>query len=105
MGGWPSRFASSYSGPLLVNISRRDSVCHDGFHLVQATTLAITDVSQFLSPPIPAKPLPLEQPGGARHMAARLASLLPSVALAAVFTSPSEVMVYQEAHRHRLSIY
>ncbi|GAB6411015.1 hypothetical protein bcgnr5379_60590 [Bacillus cereus] len=89
---------------LLANISRRASVCHDGFHLVQATTLTITDVSQFLSPPIPAKPLPLEQPGGARNMAARLASLLPSVALVAVFTSPSEVMVYQGGHRRRLAV-
>jgi hypothetical protein len=42
--------------------------------------------------------------GGARHMAARLASLLPSVALVAVFTSPSEVMVYQDGHRRRLAV-
>jgi hypothetical protein len=73
---------------LLADISRRSSPCHDGFVLVRTNTKSITEVSQFLAPPIPATPLPLERTGGARRMAARLASLLDGVD-AAVVSAPN----------------
>jgi hypothetical protein len=82
-------------GEVLAQISRRNSICHDGFHLVRADTLVITDVSQFLSPPIPSKPLTVARPGGARHMAARLTSLLSSVPLTIVCTSTREATLYE----------
>lgn len=69
---------------LLGEISRRGSPCHDGFVLVRTATRSITEVSQFLAPPIPATPLRIERTVGARHMAARLASLLNGVDAAAV---------------------
>jgi hypothetical protein len=69
---------------LLAEISRRGSPCHDGFVLVRTDTRSITEVSQFLAPPIPETPLRIERIGGARHMAARLASLLNGVDAAAV---------------------
>jgi hypothetical protein len=89
---------------LLVTISRRGSVCHDGFHLVDANTLWITDVSQFLSPPIPAKPLVVGGTGGARHMAARLASLLSSVSVSVVWAGAPDVSIYERGAVHRMKV-
>lgn len=80
---------------LLAIISRSTSDCHDGFHLIDVETLSITDVSQFLSPPIPSMPLTVDRVTGARHMAARLASLLPGVQLTAVYTLRGEATLYE----------
>ena len=46
---------------LFTGISRRTSICHDGFHLVQVETGFVTHVSQFLSPPIPPANLKVER--------------------------------------------
>lgn len=89
---------------LFADIARRNSVCHDGFHLVQAKTRFVTDVSQFLSPPIRPLPLAIERVSGARHMAARLASFLPAVALAAICTSESEALLYERGQLRTIRI-
>lgn len=72
---------------LLRTLSDSASPMHDGFHLVDAQTLAITHVCQFFAPPIPNNlPISMPQhPVGARYMAALLGSLLPSVVITAVF--------------------
>jgi hypothetical protein len=84
---------------LLAAISRRSSICHDGFHLVDAGNLSITSVSQFLSPAIPHEKLAIPHARGARHMAAQLASLMDFVSLTAVCTSDSEVTLYIRGER------
>lgn len=89
---------------LISSISRRDSIFHDGFHLVDAKTLSITDVSQFLSPPIAPQLLSANQVRGARHMAARLASLLPAVSLVAVCTQVSQVTIYERGKERTLAL-
>ena len=89
---------------LFAQISRHTSICHDGFHLVQAETCFVTEVSQFLSPPIPHVPLKIERAGGARHMAARLTSLIPGVALTAVCTQDSEVSIYDRGEMRAIQI-
>jgi hypothetical protein len=89
---------------LFAQISRRTSICHDGFHLIQAETGFVTEVSQFLSPPIPHVPLKIERAGGARHMAARLTSLIPGVALTAVCTLESEVSLYDRGEVRTIQI-
>jgi hypothetical protein len=89
---------------LFTSIARRTSIYHDGFHLIDAKTLSITDVSQFLSPPIPEEPLVLERHGGARHMAARLGSLLSSVPLTAVWTAGDDATLYERGIERPLRI-
>lgn len=76
------------SAELLHQICRPVSPFHDGFHLVNADSLAITHVCQFLSPPVPdqSHPIANSQPIGARFMAAYLCSMLPSVAAAATLS-------------------
>lgn len=80
---------------LVANISRTGSRCHDGFLLVRTDTLAITDVSQFLSPPIPSTSVAHGFVGGARQMAARLTSLMESVPLTGVCTATFEATLYE----------
>ncbi len=89
---------------LLIRISRNTSDCHDGFHLIDAESLFITDVSQFLSPPIPSTSLTMERVTGARHMAARLASLLPGVQLSAVYTLGGEATLYERGEARTIQI-
>ena len=71
---------------LLRRLSDAQSPIHDGFHLIDATTMAITHVCHFFAPPIPSK-LPPSIPNyavGARFMAALLGSLLPSVVMTGI---------------------
>ena len=89
---------------LLSSVSHRSSIYHDGFHLVKAESCFVTDVSQFLSPTIPHVPLKIERAGGARHMAARLTSLIPAVALSAVCTLESEVSLYERGEMRTMQI-
>jgi hypothetical protein len=72
---------------LLSEISRKSSPCHDGFTLISTDARSITDVSQFLAPPIPSPPLDTDHEGGARHLAARLASLVVGIDATAVCSS------------------
>lgn len=76
----------SASVELLCRLSDIRSPLHDGFHLIDASEMAITHVCHFFAPPIP-RALPNSLPDyavGARFMAALLGSLLPSVLMTAV---------------------
>ena len=71
---------------LLRRLSDTQSPLHDGFHLVDANTMAITHVCHFFAPSIPGN-LPQSIPNyavGARFMAALLGSLLQSVVMTAI---------------------
>jgi hypothetical protein len=69
---------------------------HDGFHLVDASTMTLTHICQYVAPTIPAG-LPhwqLEHSVGARYMTALLASLMTCVALAATLSATGEMSVF-----------
>jgi len=81
---------------LLSTISRYDSCFHDGFHLVDGSTLRVTHVSQFFSPPIPPdlSDLGLTRGVGARYMAAYLGSLMTGVELTAILSGDEGGLVF-----------
>lgn len=89
---------------LVERISQRASIFHDGFHLVDARSCFVTDVSQFLSPPIASLPLSDGPSRGARHMAARLMSLVPAVSVTAVCTRQSEVTLYERGNERTMKL-
>lgn len=69
---------------------------HDGFHLVEVGSMALTHICQYIAPPIPVD-LPhwqLVHPVGARYMTALLASLMPCVELAAALSATGEMSVF-----------
>jgi hypothetical protein len=92
------------SARLLRKISRARSPFHDGFHLVDAHTLCITHVSQFVSPPLPDQTHTIahRQSIGARFMAAYLGSLLPTVAAAATLSKDSGGNIFINGTVHNL---
>jgi hypothetical protein len=97
------QYPLSDSVDFLSKIAKRASVYHDGFHLVHAEELAITDISQFLSPPIPGRHIEGDRIVGARQMAAKLTSLIPSVYLTAIYTAKNEVTVYKGGEEKTIS--
>ena len=84
----------------LLDISRRSSPWHDGFHLLDVRSGQLTHVAQFVSPPLDfARTTPAHRwPSGARHMAALLASTLPQVVSSVVVPTTGPIHVYQAGH-------
>ena len=82
---------------LLAEISTFISPWHDGFHLIDANSFALTHISQFLSPPVEC----LHQsnsrglPVGARHMAAMAGSRIASVSYTALLSNKCVPAVFQ----------
>ena len=82
---------------LLAEISTFTSPWHDGFHLIDASSFALTHISQFLSPPVEllrqsnSQGLPL----GARHMAAMAGSRIASVSYTALLSNKGVPAVFQ----------
>ena len=87
---------------LLSSISKHHSHFHDGFHLVEANTLSITDVSQFFSPPIPRAHRfhPPHVNVGARFMAALLGSCLREVRMTAILSSHGDGLIFEKGTSH-----
>src|SRR5690606_2947594 len=83
---------------LLAEISTLTSPWHDGFHLIDASSFALTHISQFLSPPVEflrqsnSQGLPL----GARHMAAMAGSRIASVSYTALLSNKGAPAVFQQ---------
>jgi hypothetical protein len=71
---------------LLTRLTDAASPLHDGFHLIDASTMELTHVCHFFAPPIPdtLPPSIPSYPVGARFMAALLGSLLSSVVMTSV---------------------
>lgn len=84
---------------LVASASRLSSTCHDGFYLVRLPELAITHISQFLAPSIPSASLDITTIGGARQMAARLASLADGVESTIVCSGSYETVLYKAGQR------
>jgi hypothetical protein len=71
-------------GEFLIQASRLSSPLHDGFHLIELSSCAITHVCQFIAPSIPAALPNLPSVSGARHVSALLASRTPGIHAAAL---------------------
>lgn len=82
----------------LASVSDRASPWHDGFHLVDAQSLTLTHVAQFISPPLDHVPdiASDAQPAGARQMTALLTSRLPCVSSVALLSTAGEINFYSE---------
>lgn len=82
---------------VLTEISVPDCDWHDGFHLIEARTLALTYVSQFLAPPLElCENLSLgSSPIGARQMAAMAASRIPAVEYSALLSKKDGALVFR----------
>lgn len=92
----PIKSASAITNAL-VEVSDRSSNWHDGFHLIDARTGALTHLSQFISPPVDVPPSDLRsfKPSGAREMAAMLASKIEAVEFSAVLGTDGEARVFR----------
>lgn len=78
----------------LANVSGLGSSWHDGFHLVDAKSEALTHLSQFVSPPLPSSPTMVPKVSGARHMTAALASRVQGVLGVGILTNRSEISYF-----------
>ncbi|CAL62329.1 Hypothetical protein HEAR2193 [Herminiimonas arsenicoxydans] len=89
----------------LAAIADYENPWHDGFHLVDGSSWALTHVSQFISPPLPddERKIAEPRPTGARHMTALLASQIPSIFCVGLLTQAGEVCLFEngrQIHRH-----
>jgi len=82
----------------LASVSDRASPWHDGFHLVDAQSLALTHIAQFIAPPLDHVPeiAADDQPAGARQMTALLTSRLPCVISVALLSATGEASFYSD---------
>lgn len=80
----------------LASVSDRASPWHDGFHLVNAQSLALTHIAQFIAPPLNHVPdiATDAQPTGARQMTALLTSRLACVVSVALLSAAGEISFY-----------
>lgn len=82
----------------LASVSDRASPWHDGFHLVDAQSLALTHIAQFIAPPLDhVRAIASDaQPTGARQMTALLTSKLRCVGSVALLSTVGEINFYSE---------
>lgn len=73
-----------------------DSPYHDGFHFVDIETMAVTHISQFISPPIPQTSLDRFKGTGARQMSAVLASIIPGVLCVGLASQKGDVQLFMD---------
>ncbi|UGQ45659.1 hypothetical protein [Massilia endophytica] len=83
---------------VLAGISRTGSPWHDGFHLIDCSAFALTQVCQFLSPPLALldPPEPDQYPVGARWRAAAAISRMPEVALSALIGRQGNAAIFRQ---------
>lgn len=81
---------------VLLSISDIRSPWHDGFHLINARTDALTHLSQFLAPPIELLDYSVSNrlPVGARRLAAMGVSHLESVVCSALLSSQGGIEIF-----------
>ncbi|MDI1238180.1 MAG: hypothetical protein PSV26_11915 [Polaromonas sp.] len=82
----------------LASVSDKASPWHDGFHLVDVQSLALTHIAQFISPPlVHVSDIASDaQPAGARQMTALLTSRIPCVYSVALLSAAGEISFYSE---------
>lgn len=81
----------------LAKVSGKASAWHDGFHFVDAHSLALTHLCQFLSPGIPYEFSQSHgaSPMGARHMTAQLVSRLQGIECVGLLTNQDELTLFE----------
>lgn len=83
------------TGSFLAGASRMSSPLHDGFHLIDAQSYALTHVCHFIAPVIPTIPYGLQLAAGARHMTAQLASIAHGIEATALLATDGTGVVYE----------
>lgn len=83
---------------ILAEIADRSSPWHDGFHLMDSDTFALTHISQFFSPPLPASGniAGVAEHMGARQMAALLGSYMANVECIVLLNQEGAVHVFKD---------
>lgn len=80
---------------VLARTARRSSHWHDGFHFVQASSVCLTHLCQYIAPPLPDTGDTLPRASGARHMTALLASRVNGVVMVGLLTQERVVSIYE----------
>ncbi len=80
---------------VLARTTRRSSRWHDGFHFVQANSVCLTHLCQFIAPPLPDTGDALPRATGARHMTALLASRVSGIVMVGLLTQERVVSIYE----------
>lgn len=80
---------------VLARTARRSSHWHDGFHFVQAGSVCLTHLCQFIAPPLPDTGDALPRASGARHMTALLASRVSGIVMVGLLTQERVVSIYE----------
>lgn len=89
----------------LLAMSSVESPWHDGFHLLDGSTGALTHICQFFAPPIDALPriAPAMPPMGARQAAAIAGSTLAGVMCTALMNAKGVADIFIGGCRHGLT--
>lgn len=82
---------------VLADAADHNSPWHDGFHLIKSTSLALTHLSHFISPPLELfRSVPLnKRPSGARHMTATIVSTISGIDCVGLFTAEGELTIFE----------
>lgn len=80
---------------VLAQIAKKSSPWHDGFHFVQADSVCLTHLCQFVAPPLPDSGEALPPASGARHMTALLASRVSGIVMVGLLTQERVVSIYE----------
>lgn len=81
----------------LTVLSDLQSPWHDGFHLINSDSQALTHISQFLAPPLDHLPdNKSSRPSGARLMTAMLSSMVIGIDCIGVLNTSGEIIIYQD---------
>lgn len=80
---------------VLARATRRSSFWHDGFHFVQASSVCLTHLCQYIAPPLPNARDALPHASGARHMTALLTSQVNGIVLVGLLTQERVVSIYE----------
>jgi hypothetical protein len=80
----------------LIDLSDLQSPWHDGFHLINGNSQALTHISQFLAPPLDYLLYDNSpRPSGARLMSAMLSSMVIGIDCVGVLNTPGEIIIYK----------
>lgn len=82
----------------LLNISRKSSIYHDGFHFVDSKSLKITHISQYISPSLDVRRYSLILniiPCGAREMTSLLTSLVDGIVCVGLISSDKTIKIFK----------
>jgi hypothetical protein len=84
----------------LAELADESGPFHDGFHLIDVSTMTLTHICQYVAPHIPTGPprWKLDRSVGARYMTALLASLAPCVTLAVTMSTTGEISVFDQGN-------